>query len=129
MLIDHVDLRVRNREAATRFYDALLALLGAVRSDTSDFATWRIPAAADNAAEGADSFGITEEPDHVAGAVRIAFMAASREVVDAVVKVLSSIGARNVEMDDGIYGEEFYSVFFEDPDGNRLEVCVNPIVA
>jgi catechol 2,3-dioxygenase-like lactoylglutathione lyase family enzyme len=28
-------------------------------------------------------------------------------------------------MDDGIYGTDYYAVFFEDPDGNLLEVCVN----
>lgn len=38
---------------------------------------------------------------------------------------LVSQGTAEVEIDDGIYGDGYYGVFFEDPDGNRLEVCVN----
>ena len=125
MIIDHVDLRVRNRTAATRFYDSLLSVLGAVRSDSADFATWRIPSSEGSSREEPDSFGITEDPNHVAGAIRIAFRAPSRDIVDAVAALAPSIGARNVEMDDGMYGPEFYAVFFDDPDGNRLEVSVN----
>lgn len=47
----------------------------------------------------------------------------SRDAVDTVAAVLGEIGAPNVEMDDGIYGDDYYGVFFDDPDGNRLEVC------
>jgi predicted lactoylglutathione lyase len=50
--------------------------------------------------------------------------ATSREIVDEIAALLPSVGALNVEMDDGIYGDDFYGVFFEDPDGNRLEVCL-----
>ena len=125
MLLDHIDLRVRDRASATKFYDAFLTLLGAVRSESQEFTTWRIPSDAVVAGDVPDNFGITEDPEHVAGAVRIAFRAPSREIVDAVAHILPSIGARSIEMDDGIYGEEFYAVFFEDPDGNRLEVSVN----
>lgn len=125
MLLDHIDLRVRDRASATQFYDAILTLLGAVRSESQEFSTWHIPSDSDDAGDYPDGFGIIEDPKHVAGAVRIAFRAASRDVVDAVVRILPSIGARTIEMDDGIYGEEFYAVFFEDPDGNRLEVSAN----
>ncbi|HKU81282.1 MAG TPA: hypothetical protein VJP76_03855 [Candidatus Tumulicola sp.] len=121
MLIDHVDLRARDRAAATNFYESFLSLLGAVQSESAEFTTWRIPAA-DDAGENPDGFGITEDPNHVAGAVRVAFRARSRGVVDAIAALLPSIGARNIEMDDGIYGEEVYAVFFEDLSGNRLEV-------
>jgi len=57
--------------------------------------------------------------------VRIAFKAPARDSVDTIARILVSLGTRNVEMDNGIYGDEYYGVFFEDPDGNRLEVCVN----
>ncbi|MBV8117222.1 MAG: VOC family protein [Candidatus Eremiobacteraeota bacterium] len=60
------------------------------------------------------------------GATRIAFRSPSRDAVDAVAEILRRNGARNVEMDDGIYGDQVRSVFFEDPDGNRLEVCFGP---
>lgn len=121
-VLDHVDLRVRDRGAATRFYDPILTAIGAVKSDGEVYTTWRIPA---RPGDVSDNFGIIEDPQQVAGSVRIALRAPSREAVDAVASMLSSIGARNVEMDDGIYGDDYYGVFFEDPDGNRLEVCVN----
>jgi catechol 2,3-dioxygenase-like lactoylglutathione lyase family enzyme len=123
-LIDHIDLRVRDRRAATVFYDGLLSVLGAVKRDGPQYSTWSIPADDPNA-ERVDNFGIVQDDRLVAGSVRIAFRAPSRDAVDAVAKILPSIGARNVEMDDGIYGDAFYGVFFEDPDGNRLEVCVD----
>ena len=122
MILDHVDLRVRDRAAATQFYDALLSVLGAVRSESADFTTWRIAASGEDPS---DSFGITQDPDHVPGTVRVAFRAQTRESVDRIVALLPTIGGRNLEMDDGIYGAGVYAVFFEDPDGNRLEVSVN----
>jgi catechol 2,3-dioxygenase-like lactoylglutathione lyase family enzyme len=124
-ILDHVDLRVRNRKTATAFYDAFLAELGAVKREGVEYTTWRVPD--DPTLDASDNFGIVEDAQQVAGSVRIAFKAPSRDAVDVVAKVLSSIGARNVEMDDGIYGDDYYGVFFEDPDGNRLEVCVNPV--
>jgi catechol 2,3-dioxygenase-like lactoylglutathione lyase family enzyme len=122
-ILDHIDLRVRDRRAATAFYDAFLVELDAVKNEGDEFTTWRIPNGGTFAES--DNFGIVEDRAHVPGSVRIAFRAPSRRVVDAVAKVLDSIGARNVEMDDGIYGDDYYGVFFEDPDGNRLEVCIN----
>ncbi len=124
MILDHVDLRVRNRATATAFYDSLLSLLGGVKSETAEFTTWRIPPAGGSLDDAPDSFGITEDPEHVPGKVRVAFKATTRESVDAVVSILGSIGASNVEMDDGIYGDDCYAVFFDDPDGNHLEVTV-----
>ncbi len=56
--------------------------------------------------------------------MRIAFKAPSRRAVDYVAARLRSLGVE-IEMDDGIYGDNFYGLFFEDPDGNRLEVCIS----
>jgi catechol 2,3-dioxygenase-like lactoylglutathione lyase family enzyme len=124
-ILDHVDLRVRDITKATAFYDAFLPVLGAVKRVGDTFTTWRIPPPGGTLDDAPDNFGITEDRDHVAGAVRIAFKAPSREAVDAVLKILVSLGTTDVETDDGIYGAEYYGVFFTDPDGNRLEVCVN----
>ena len=123
-ILDHVDLRVRNITAATAFYDGFLPLLGGVKRVNAEFTTWRIPPADGELDDAPDSFGIVEDRAHVADASRIALKAQSRAVVDAIAGRLSSLGARNIEMDDGIYGDGYYGVFFEDLDGNRLEVCV-----
>ncbi len=125
LIFDHVDLRVRDRIAATAFYDSFLSVLGAVKHESEDFTTWRMPPNGGSTSDAHDNFGIAEDPQHVAGAVRIAFRAPSRDVVDKISRIIVSLGARNIEMDDGIYGSAYYGVFFEDPDGNRLEVCIN----
>jgi len=125
LILDHVDLRVRDRSAATTFYDSFLIVLGAVKREGEEFTTWRIPPAGAALDDAPDNFGIVEDRLHVPGAVRIAFKAPSRDTVDTIAEILISQGASNVEMDDGIYGDSYYGVFFEDPDGNRLEVCVN----
>ena len=122
-ILDHIDLRVRDRNAAVAFYDAFLGVLGAQKSETEAFTTWRLQADVDD--ESTDSFGITEDPDMVAGSVRIAFKAPTREAVDAIAAILRNVGASDIEMDDGMYGDDIYAVFFKDPDGNRLEVTVN----
>ena len=66
-----------------------------------------------------------EDADHVPNATRIAFWAETKEDVDRVADVIGSVGARNVEgpMLCPEYSPTYYALFFEDPCGNRLEVC------
>jgi hypothetical protein len=40
-VLDHVDLRVRDRGAATRFYDPIQTAIGAVKSDGQEYTTWK----------------------------------------------------------------------------------------
>jgi len=124
MLLSHIDLRVRDRVKATEFYDAFLNLLGAVKDEGKTFTTWQIPPpGAPDDWESTEWFGITEDPAMTPGQVRIAFDAPSRGTVDAIRVYLPAIGACNIEMDDGVYGDTYYAVFFDDLDGNRVEVC------
>ena len=123
LILSHVDLRVRDLTKAAEFYDALLNVLGATREVGKTFTTWQIPPPdAPGGWEPTEWFGITEDVAMVPGSARIAFDAPSRGTVDAIATYLPAIGARNIEMDDGIYGPKYYAVFFEDPDGNRLEI-------
>ncbi len=124
LIISHVDLRVRDRVKAVEFYDAFLNLLGAVKHDGPTFTAWAIPPA-DAPADWrpAEWFGLTQDPDMTPGPTRVAFDAPSRGTVDAIRVYLPAIGARNIEMTEGEYGPQYYAVFFEDPDGNKLEVC------
>ncbi len=124
MILSHVDLRVRDRVKAVEFYEAFLNVLGAVKDEGPNFTTWQIPppdAPADW--EATEWFGLTEDAAMTPGAARIAFDAPSRGTVDAIRVYLPAIGARNIEMTEGEYGPNYYAVFFEDPDGNKLEVC------
>ena len=68
-------------------------------------------------------FGVTESPQHVANESRIAFWADSTAEVDRLADLVVRAGARNVEGPDYHEGPGYYAVFFEDPSGNRLEIC------
>ena len=112
--LSHVDVRVRDRAAATEFYDAVLGALGAVREVGERWTTWQL--APDQ------WFGITEDHNAAPGNTRIAFTAPSRGVVDTLVTLLPIMGALAVEPPDDEYGPNYYACFFTDPDGNRLEI-------
>jgi catechol 2,3-dioxygenase-like lactoylglutathione lyase family enzyme len=120
-LFDHIDLRVKNREAAQRFYAQVLPAIG-FRVDKSGKRWGLFEAEGETAVE---FFGFEEESDHQPNANRIAFWAESREAVDKVGEIVRKAGARNIEGPELCvdYSPGYYAVFFEDPDGNKLEVC------
>jgi catechol 2,3-dioxygenase-like lactoylglutathione lyase family enzyme len=123
-LFDHIDLRVKNREVAQRFYAQVLPAIG-FRVDKSG-EKWGLFEAEGEPA--VDFFGFDEEADHQPNANRIAFWAPSREAVDKVAEVVRQAGAKNIEGPELCveYSPGYYAVFFEDPDGNKLEVCYRP---
>jgi predicted lactoylglutathione lyase len=56
--------------------------------------------------------------------LRIAFRASSREEVDRLAEVARAAGARDVDGPEPYGGSpRYYAVFFEDVDGNKLEIC------
>ena len=120
-LFDHIDLRVKNRETAQQFYSKILPEIG-FRVDKSG-EKWGLFEAEDSA--GVDFFGFEEEADHQPNGNRISFWAESREAVNRVAGVLRQAGAKNIEGPELCveYSRGYYAVFFEDPDGNKLEVC------
>jgi catechol 2,3-dioxygenase-like lactoylglutathione lyase family enzyme len=120
-LFDHIDLRVKNRAAAQRFYSQVLTAIG-FRVDKSG-KRWGLFEAEGSVA--VDFFGFEEEADHQPNGNRIAFWASSREAVDKVAEVVRKAGGRNIEGPELCveYSPGYYAVFFEDPDGNKLEVC------
>jgi catechol 2,3-dioxygenase-like lactoylglutathione lyase family enzyme len=115
----HVDVRVRERERAERFYSAVLADLGLVLESRGK--TWTSFVHAGSPA--GEWFAFTEDATMTPGSTRIAFAAASRDQVDRVARTLVDIGAPAIDGPGEAYGPNYYAVFFEDPDGNKLEVC------
>jgi predicted enzyme related to lactoylglutathione lyase len=115
---DHIDLRVPRLADVVAFYEALLPALGFTRR--IEVEGWLQFEAADDAVS--EFFGVTESPTHVPNENRVAFWAENAACVDRVSKVAARAGARNIEgpMD---YESGYYAVFFEDPCGNRFEVC------
>jgi len=128
--LDHIDLRVRDFARARTFYGSLLPALGFSRDRSdSEWGTFY--------SVGGDQpsafFGFTVDPQHQPNGNRIAFWASSREELDQIAALVREIGARNIE-GPGIcaeYSPGYYAVFFEDPDGNKLEVCCRqqPVIA
>jgi len=120
--LDHIDLRVRDLARAKEFYSKLLPALG-FTCDRSD-EEWSTFYAA-----GGDKpdafFGFTADPEHQPNGSRIAFWAESRAHVDEIGELLRQIGGRKLEGPELCreYSPGYYAVFFEDPDGNKLEVC------
>ena len=115
---DHIDLRVRSLAEAQPFYQAVLPALGFTRDDSNE--RWlEFEAAGEDIT---DYFAITESPSHQPDQSRIAFWADSIAEVDRLASVVISAGARCVE--GPAYETPYhYAVFFEDPCGNRFEIC------
>ena len=106
-LIDHVHLRVRDLEAAKRFYRAVLEAVGA-----------SFDAAGDHLA--CDELWIDEGEPH--SHIHLAFQAADHETVARFHAAGLAAGGR----DNGAPGERpyhpgYFAAFLWDPDGNNIE--------
>jgi len=116
---DHIDLREPRLAEVAAFYESLLPALGFTRRKNVVEGWLEFEAEGEQVTE---FFGITESAAHVVNENRIAFWAGTPTDVDRVAGVAARAGARSIEgpMD---YASGYYVVFFEDPCGNRLEVC------
>lgn len=70
-------------------------------------------------------YALTEKVARRRNDDRGSFWEASEEEVDRIAAIVIPAGARNVEgpMFCPEYSPTYYGLFFEDPCGNRLEVC------
>jgi hypothetical protein len=121
-LFDHIDLRVTNIVEADLFYRTILPTLGfpirILGPGGISYDSLREHAKA-------EFISLIEDAEHRPNATRIAFWGNSKAEVDEFASTLSRVSARNVEgpMYCSEYISGYYAVFFEDPCGNRLEVC------
>jgi catechol 2,3-dioxygenase-like lactoylglutathione lyase family enzyme len=113
-VIDHVGIRVNDRDASERFYDTVLTVLGLERFDDPEYTEWG------DFAIGADGQPLTKH-------LHIAFYAPSHELVDA----FHRAGVEAGYTDDGApgprpqYREDYYGAFLRDPDGNSVEAVTH----
>ena len=109
-------------KSAREFYGKLLPALG-FKTDRSD-AEYGI-FYADGSGKPSEFFAFNEDRQHVPNETRIAFWAETRDEVDRIAKILREIGAKNIEGPavEPEYSPGYYACFFEDPDGNKLEIC------
>jgi predicted enzyme related to lactoylglutathione lyase len=117
---DHIDLRVHSLAEARPFYEILLPALGFTRR--AEIEGW-LQFEAVEPGGAAEFFGITEAVMHQANACRIAFWAESTTAVDRLAEVVRRAGGRGIEGPGYDEGPGYYALFFEDPSGNRLEIC------
>ena len=116
-MIGYTTLGTNDLERAARFYDALLAELGAKRSMEADgFVAWA-------AAPGSSMFCVTRPYDGnaatVGNGVMVALAAASKAQVDQIHRKALDLGAKD-EGAPGPRGDGFYAAYFRDLDGNKL---------
>jgi catechol 2,3-dioxygenase-like lactoylglutathione lyase family enzyme len=114
-VFDHVTIRVSDRLASQRFYNAVLDTLGIpVTDEASDLPEW-------------EDFSLlaAEDPSRVTQGLHIGFAAHSRPEVDVFWRTGVDLGAR----DDGApgprpqYRDDYYGGFLLDPDGNSAEAA------
>ena len=117
---DHIDLRVHSLGEVRHFYEILLPALGFTRRVEID--GW-LQFEADGPDSAMEFFGLTEATSHQANACRIAFWAENPAEVDRLAETARRAGARKIEGPGYDEGPGYYAVFFEDPSGNRLEIC------
>lgn len=118
-IMSHVSLGTNDFERSTAFYDAVLATIGARRimehgpavAYGKQFPEFWVQAPFD------------EGPAETANGVHVAFLAPSREAVQAFFDKAVEMGA-SPDGDPGPrphYGEPYYGCFVRDPDGHKIE--------
>ena len=119
---DHVDLRVKNIAEADVFYGILLPALGFPTRGVTAHCIYYEMASGHPKPE---FVALIEDRTHKPNATRIAFWRNTKEEVDALVPVVARAAAKNIEgpMFCPEYTPTYYALFFEDPCGNKLEIC------
>lgn len=130
---DHIDCRVRSLAAVESFYDALMPELGLPQKRfayVDGLGVWHEISSEHgyNTVEYFERpqpgrtpffFGLIERTDHQPGDTRIAFRVEFDRMLE-LESLLESMGACNVERSEDL--EAYPAVFFEDPQGTKLEL-------
>ena len=116
-MIGYVTIGTNDLNRAAKFYDALLATIGATRfMDAERF----IALASSPTAAGLCLIKPFDgKPATVGNGAMVALVVDSREKVDVLYKKAMELGASD-EGPPGARGEGFYAGYFRDPDGNKL---------
>lgn len=122
MLFDHIDMRVRDLARARPLYDALLPTMGYSKINADEeSAGYHRPGET-----GEEPFiWVAQDPTHTPNGTRIAFAAESRTEVHRLAAVAKAAGAQAFEAPELVreYGPYYYAAFFEDAEGNKIEIC------
>ncbi|MEO1253184.1 MAG: VOC family protein, partial [Pseudomonadota bacterium] len=133
----HIDLNVSNVAASKAVYDPILTYLGyALVRDDPEACEWDLPASGGDDSNGA-SIGIKKRADadagyrhrrYAPGLHHLAWRVSSRDDVDRFHDLLKEkkITVLDPPAHYPEYSGDYYAVFFEDPDGIKLEVVYAP---
>ncbi len=121
MVFDHVDLRVADVARCRPFYDAFLRAFG-FRGKALPDGTRVYYRLEDRVVR--EAIALIGESDHRPNATRLAFCAPTPADVDRIAAIAEDAGARAYEAPAPCpeIADPYYASFFEDPDGNRLEI-------
>ncbi len=122
MLFDHVDLRVGDFSKVRSLYDALLPAMGFTRlEEDADTICYYRPG--DD--RSTPFLGLVLDSRHRPNGTRLALRAASRAEVDRLAQTAREAGATAFEPPHVCeeYTPYYYATFFEDAEGNKLEIC------
>ena len=121
-MLDHVDWRVRDFARCRPLYDALLPALGFTKVNADEKSAGYHPADED---PGQPFVWLVQDRTHVPGLARVAFAGETRDDVDRLSAIARANGATAFEAPAHIaeYGDNYYASFFEDAEGNKLEIC------
>ena len=116
-MIGYVTIGTNDIERAARFYDQLLAEIGAKRfMETETFIAWAV-------SPDAPALSVTQpfdgQPATVGNGVMVALLMDGKDKVDALHRKALELGATD-EGAPGQRGDGFYAGYFRDPDGNKL---------
>ena len=116
-MIGYVTLGTHDIERAARFYDPLLAEIGAKRfMETETFIAW---ATSPQAPALSVIVPFDGNATTVGNGAMVALAMDSRDKVDALYRKAIELGAKD-EGAPGPRGDNFYAGYFRDPDGNKL---------
>ena len=115
-MIGYVTLGTNDLARAAKFYDALLAVVGAKRTmDFGTFVVW--------GRKGGPGLALTKpydgKPATVGNGMMVALAARSKEQVHEIYDKAIALGATD-EGKPGPRGDGFYAGYFRDLDGNKL---------
>ena len=121
MIFDHIDLRVSSVARVRPFYDAFLRGFG-FRGRPQDDGTMLYFRLEERHVR--EAIAVIPEAGHRPNGTRLAFGAPTRDDVDRIAAIAAAAGALSYEPPELCteIAANYYAAFFEDPDGNRLEV-------
>ena len=120
-IVSHISIGVNDFHRSLKFYDKVLAVMGARR--VADY-----PAAVAYGKQFPEFWvqnPLDEKPATNANGFHIGFLAESKEQVEEFYKVALEAGAT----DDGapgprpLYGDSYFGCFVRDPDGHKIEAA------